>query len=127
MLRQLFILILKNIRYRPIRSWLTILGVIIGIMLVVIILSLSDGIKNAVARSLQMFGSDLVLIRPGKATNPIESIASLLGGAKFKDADIANLAKIKGVRFVAPMDIASLNVEFNGEKKNTMVHGAPWK
>lgn len=126
MLRSFFTLILKNIRYRPVRSWLTILGIVIGIMLVVIILALSNGIQGAVARSLQMFGSDLVIIRPGKATNPIESIASLVGGARFRDADIAALGRIPGVRFVAPMDIANLNVEFRGEKKTSMVHGAPW-
>lgn len=127
MLGALSLLILKNLRYRQIRGWLTILGVVIGIMLVVIILSLSDGIKNVVARSLQMFGSDLVIIRPGKATNPIESLASLLGGQRFRDEDIMALWRIKGVRFVAPMDIAQLNIEFQGEKKNSMIHGAPWR
>lgn len=126
MFKDFIILTFKGIRYRPIRGWLTILGIIIGITLVVIILSLSSGIKNSITRTLQMFGSDLIIIRPGKVTNPIESIAALLGGRRFRDQDIADLAKIKGVRFVALMDIATLNVEFKGEKKNTMIHGAPW-
>src|SRR3989338_7889298 len=127
MLRELFILIFKNPRHRPIRGWLTILGVVIGIMLVVIILSLSDGIKGAVARTLQMFGSDLIIIRPGKSTNPIDSIASFVGGARFRDEDIAALGRIPGVRFVAPMDIATMRAEFRGDKKSAMIHGAPWR
>src|SRR3989344_2213091 len=126
MLKNFLILTLKSVRYRPIRGWLTILGIIIGIMLVIIILSLSSGIKNSITRTLQMFGSDLIIIRPGKVTNPIESIATLLGGKRFRDQDIADLAKIKGVRFVAPMDITTLNAEFRGEKKTSMIHGAPW-
>ena|SRR3989338_2122742 len=126
MLKEFLILTFKSVRYRPIRGWLTILGIIIGIMLVVIILSLSSGIKNSIAKTLQMFGSDLLIIRPGKVTNPIESIATLLGGKRFRDQDIADLAKIKGVRFVAPMDITTLTADFRGEKKTTMLHGAPW-
>src|SRR3989338_1152594 len=126
MLKEFLILTFKSVRYRPIRGWLTILGIIIGIMLVVIILSLSSGIKNSIAKTLQMFGSDLIIIRPGKVTNPIESVATLVGGARFRDQDIADLEKIKGVRFMAPMDIATLNIEFKGEKKVGMVHGAPW-
>ncbi|MBI4992028.1 MAG: ABC transporter permease [Candidatus Harrisonbacteria bacterium] len=126
MLKKFLSLTLKSIRYRPIRGWLTILGIIIGIMLVVIILSLSSGIKNSIAKTLQMFGSDLIIIRPGKVTNPIESVATLVGGARFRDQDILALANIRGVRFVAPMDIAVVNSEFRGEKKPVMIHGAPW-
>ena len=126
MFKIFLILTFKSIRYRPIRGWLTILGIVIGIMLVIIILSLSSGIKNSIAKTLQMFGSDLIVIRPGKVTNPIESVATLVGGARFRDQDILDLAKIKGVRFVAPMDIAIINTEFKGEKKSAMIHGAPW-
>lgn len=127
MFGKLLTLIFKNIRHRPLRGWLTILGVVIGIMLVVTILALSDGIKGVVSQTLQMFGSDIIAIRPGKATNPIESIASIIGGQRFRDADIAALAKIEGVRLVLPMDVASMNAEFDGEKKLTMIHGAPWR
>lgn len=124
MMKNFLILILKNLKYRPIRSWLTILGIIIGIMLVVIILSLSGGIKAAVTRTLQMFGSDIIIVFPGKETNPL---AGLVGGQKFKEKDLMDLNKINGVRFVVPMNIAVLNVEYKGDKKSTMIHGAPWK
>lgn len=103
------------------------LGVVIGIMLVVFILALSAGIKGVVAQTLQMFGADLIVVRPGEATNPIESVAALVGGQRFRDKDILDLENIEGIRFVAPMDITTLNVEYAGEKKNTMLHGAPWK
>jgi len=123
MLKNFLILTLKGIRYRPIRSWLTILGIVIGIMLVVIILALGSGIQNAVSKTLQMFGSDLIMIFPGKETNPL---LGFLGGQKFKEKDLMNLEKIKGVKFVVPMEIATLNVEYKGEKKSIMIHAAPW-
>lgn len=124
MLKQFLILTLKGIRYRPIRSWLTILGIVIGIMLVVVIFALGDGIQNAVARLLQQFGSDLIIIFPGKETNPFLGLA---GGQKFKEDDLLGLKNINGVRLVVPMTIAVLNVEFQGEKKSVMFHSQPWR
>ncbi|MBI4993970.1 ABC transporter permease [Candidatus Wolfebacteria bacterium] len=124
MFKNFLILILKGIRYRPIRSWLTILGIIIGIMLVVMIMSLSDGVKNAITKTLQMFGSDLIIVRPGKESNPF---AELIGGQKFKERDLADLKKIEGIEFVIPMEVATLNIEYKGEKKSALFHAQNWQ
>lgn len=124
MLKHFFILTLKSIRYRPVRSWLTILGIIIGVMLVTIILSLGNGIKQAVSNTLQMFGSDLIVVFPGKETNPL---MSFIGGEKFKEKDLMALNEIEGVRFVAPEDFSSINAEFKGEKKTVMFHATYFK
>ena len=110
MLKNFLILTLKGIRDRPIRGWLTILGIVIGIMLVVIILALSSGIKTTITRTLQAFGSDLIIIFPGKETNPL---VGFLGGQKFKEKDLMDLEEIPGVKFVIPMEIGMLNVEHN--------------
>ncbi len=123
MFKDFFILTLRGLRHRPLRGWLTVLGIVIGIMLVVIILSLSGGIQNAVSRQLQMFGSDLVVIFPGKETNPL---VGFLGGQRFKEKDLMDLQNIKGVNFVVPMEIITLNVEYKGEKKSVMFHASPW-
>ncbi|GMQ95389.1 MAG: ABC transporter permease [Patescibacteria group bacterium] len=123
MLKDFIILTLKGIRYRPIRSWLTVLGIVIGIMLVVIILALGSGIQNAVSKTLQSFGSDLIMIFPGKETNPL---VGFLGGQKFKEKDLMDLEKIDGVKFVVPMEVAILNSEYRGEKKSILIHAAPW-
>ncbi len=124
MLKNLLILILKGFRYRTVRSWLTILGIVIGIMVVVIILALSSGIKNAITGALQTFGSDLIVIFPGKENNPIVGI---LGGQNFKEYDLLELEKISGIKFVVPMGISTLNVDHLGETKSIMVHAANWK
>jgi putative ABC transport system permease protein len=124
MLAQFFSLTLKGLRHRPTRSWLTVLGVVIGIMLVVIILSLGSGIQNTITKQMAQFGSELIIIYPGKSTNPL---AGLVGNTKFKYQDITNLSDINGVEFVVPMNVAALNTEFQGEKQSVMIHAAPWK
>lgn len=124
MFKEFFILTLKGVRYRPMRSWLTILGVVIGIMLVVIILSLSGGIQNAISKQLQMFGSNLIIIFPGEETNPL---IGFLGGQSFREKDLMELEKIDGVETIVPMEIKMMNIEYKGEKKAVIIHAAPWE
>lgn len=100
------------------------MGVVIGIMLVVVILSLGSGIKSVVSRTLQMFGSDIIIIFPGKETNPLVGV---LGQQKFRESDLMELEKIEGIKFVVPRETAILNGEYKGEKKSIMVYAAPWK
>lgn len=124
MLKKFFLLTLKSFGHRQLRSWLTIVGVVIGISLVVIILALSSGIQNAVSAQMQKFGSELIIVFPGKETNPF---IGFLGGQKFKEEDIEALKNIEGVKHVLPADVAILNTEFKGEEKSIMTHGAPWR
>jgi putative ABC transport system permease protein len=123
MLRDFLTLTFKGIRYRPLRSWLTVIGIIIGIMLVVVILSLSGGLKNIINRQLQMFGSDLLIILPGTDSNVL---IGMVGGQKFNYSDITDLARIPGVKVAAPFDIGTVNAEFKGEKKAVFVHSSRW-
>lgn len=123
MLKDFLLLTFKGIRYRPLRSWLTVIGIIIGIMLVVIILALSSGVKGEINRQLQMFGTDLLIVMPGKETN---ILVGMMGGQKFAYTDIMDLERLSSVRIVAPFDIGSLNAEFEGEKKAIFVHSSRW-
>jgi len=113
----------KALRHRPIRSWLTIAGVVIGVMLVIVILSLGSGIKNVVNNMLAQFGSDYLIVLPGKEDNPF---AALFGAQKFRESDIMDLEKISGVKLALPMDVATLNMEYRGEKKAVRVQGGNW-
>lgn len=122
MFSDLLFLTFKGLRHRPIRSWLTVLGVVIGIMLVVLIMVLGNGVQNVIARMLQGFGADLVVIYPGEETNPFMSVMS---GVKFDESDIERLADVEGVATVAPVDQTILTGEFDGEQKSILVNAAP--
>lgn len=119
MWRALSIFILKSVRYRPVRSWLTILGIVIGVTLVVVILSLGSGIKNAVAARLQMFGTDLIVVFPGKESNPF---IGFISGQKFRVDDLLALEQIPGVKCVDPEVVETLTIEYKGEKQSTLFH-----
>ncbi len=123
MIKDYFILTFKALRHRPIRSWLTVTGVVIGVMLVVVILSLGSGIKNVVNNMLAQFGSNYIMVFPGKETNPF---AGLIGAQKFRESDLLELEKIAGVDFVLPMDVAMVNMEYRGEKSTVRIQKGVW-
>jgi len=60
----LFRLALKNIRSRRTRSWLTILGVLVGVTAVVALLSIGTGVQEAVLQQFEDIGYDIILISP---------------------------------------------------------------
>lgn len=60
----LFRLALKNIRSRRTRSWLTILGVLVGVTAVVALLSIGTGVQQAVLQQFEDIGYDIIVIAP---------------------------------------------------------------
>jgi putative ABC transport system permease protein len=60
-------LAVHNIRSRRTRSWLTILGVLIGVTAVVALLSIGTGVEKAVLQEFKDIGYDIIVIAPGSA------------------------------------------------------------
>jgi putative ABC transport system permease protein len=60
-----FALSLNSITHRRLRSWLTLLGIIIGVAAVVAIISIGEGAQASVNQQLSSFGADIVTITPG--------------------------------------------------------------
>lgn len=56
---------LNMVLHSRLRSWLTILGIIIGVSSVVAIISLGDSMEAAVTERMSDFGADIITISPG--------------------------------------------------------------
>lgn len=54
----------RNVRSRRMRSWLTILGIMIGVMAVITLISVGTGVEKAVLRQFEDIGLDIVLLTP---------------------------------------------------------------
>ncbi|VVB98286.1 MacB-like periplasmic core domain protein [uncultured archaeon] len=62
-----FSLALDNIRHRNLRSWLTILGIVIGVASIVSLISISIGVSNQISARVSTLGSNIIQISPGGA------------------------------------------------------------
>lgn len=118
-LKEYFKIAVKTIATRRVRSWLTTIGVVIGVFLIVSLLSLSQGLKNAILKQLSMVGKDLLIIMPGELTD----LNSLIAAVKLTDEDIKIIEQTEGIDKVVPMDYTSVTILYNNTKKLTLLYG----
>ena len=123
MIRESLRLSLKNLRHRKLRSWLTVLGVVIGVSLIVSLIFLGEGLKSTVLRQLKMFGTDLIFVFPGEESNPF---LGMLSGLELRDKDVDVIEGVPGVDMVLPMNTKSMKVKFEGEEESVNLSGSPW-
>ncbi|MFQ6033424.1 MAG: ABC transporter permease [Candidatus Bipolaricaulia bacterium] len=65
MIRDYLSLAVRSILHRKKRSWLTIIGILIGVMAVVALVSLGQSMQRAVNKQFEEFGYNLITIMPG--------------------------------------------------------------
>ncbi len=124
MLLNTLFLALRSIRRNLLRSFLTILGIVIGVSAVITMVTLGKGATQAVQMQISSLGSNLLMVRPGQRQGPGGGGGG--GGAPaFKEADAeAILAQIGGVAAVAPEARAGVTVIGNGRNWATSVTGS---
>ena len=83
MLWNSLLLALRSIRRNLLRSFLTVLGIVIGVSAVVTMVTLGQGATAAVRSQIAGLGSNLLQIRPGQRLGPGASI----GVPSFTEAD----------------------------------------
>jgi len=122
-LKEYFKIAFKTIATRRMRSWLTTIGIVIGVFLIVALLSLSQGLKNAVLQQLSMVGKDLLIIMPGDISN----FTAIMGGNKLTEEDMKIIKQTDGVLKVAWIDYTSVTMRYQNQKKNALFYGADWR
>ncbi len=115
---------LASVRSAKWRSMLTMLGVIIGIVSVVMVVGIGEGVKQSIAHQVDQYGKDLITIRPGVArNNKTVTNADLLFGLNsvsgLNSNDLQVIRDSAHVRLAAPMSLVSGTVESNGQKLDT--------
>lgn len=98
MLLNTLLLALREIRRNLMRSFLTILGIVIGVSAVITMVTLGNGATRSVQDQISAMGSNLLLVLPGQRLGPMSA-----GAPNFKIADAeAVMQQISGVKAVAP-------------------------
>ncbi len=111
----------NSLRRRKIRSWLTILGIFIGIAAVVGLISLSEGMQRAITEEFEKLGSDRITITPGGQFFGPMGAGMTTGKLTEDDADL--IESVAGVEIAAGVLSETARVEFNKEVKFITVYG----
>ncbi|MFZ2987034.1 ABC transporter permease [Ideonella sp.] len=122
MLFSVFMLALRSVRRNMLRSFLTILGIVIGVSAVITMVTLGNGATQAIEEKITSLGTNLLMVSPG------QRIGGGGGGGgvpQFTEADAAAvMAQIGGVAAVAPQSRTSTTVVANGRNWSTTVSGS---
>jgi putative ABC transport system permease protein len=120
MLWNTLLLALRSIRRNLMRSFLTILGIVIGVAAVITMVTLGNGATRSVSDQIASMGSNLLMVMPGQRFGP-----GAEPGAPFRSADVdAVRNQITGARLVAPMVTKSATAVYQANNWSTAVTGS---
>jgi putative ABC transport system permease protein len=120
MLFSVLMLALRSVRRNMLRSFLTILGIVIGVSAVITMVTLGNGATRAIEDKITSLGTNVLLVSPG------QRIGGGGGGGvpQFTEADAQAIsAQIGGVALVAPQSRTGATVVANGRNWATSVSG----
>ena len=116
-----FLLAVREIRRHLLRSFLTILGIVIGVWAVVTMVTLGQGATAAVKEQISSLGANVLQIRPG------QGFGRGGGGPQPPDFKIEDLdairSQIVGVTAVAPLVQSSGTAVYNAANWSTTING----
>lgn len=120
MLWNTFLLALREIRRNVMRSFLTILGIVIGVAAVIVMVTLGGGATAKVSEQIASLGSNLLIATPGKRMGP----GQISGAPAFKVEDAEAIAReVPGLVAVAPAASRAITVVYGNQNWSTMVSG----
>ncbi|MCK5342363.1 MAG: ABC transporter permease, partial [Candidatus Heimdallarchaeota archaeon] len=116
----------EGLRSNRSRSFLTMLGIIIGIAAIILIVSIGKGAEQLILTQVEGMGADMIVIRPGQHPTGPSDIASTLFSESLTKGDIEALKKKNNVPdlvSIAPAVMISGSVSYRGETYRPTMFG----
>jgi ABC-type antimicrobial peptide transport system permease subunit len=108
---------LKVVRRNRARSFLTMLGVIIGVASVIIVVAIGQGVKQQVSRQYDHIGTDLITVRGGQVASQSSVGLGVFSGLRVSDTlgpkDTTAIAQATHGATVVPLSLIAGSVNVN--------------
>ena len=114
---------LRNLTHQGLRSYLTLLGVVIGIASIVTLVSLGAGLNNAVVKQFEQLGSNTLFISVGQTVGSSSNNPTGTNIKTFVQADIDKIKSLPEVTDALAPTVSTGSVEFGREKANVAIIG----
>lgn len=120
-IRQVFL----NFNSSRFKTIMSSLGIMIGVISIVVMLSVGEGLQTGVGKSFSGMNLDVITIYPGnlELANGNQGKLIYKKPAEFKDKDVHELENIAGVKYVSPRTSATLSMKFRDEERSMSVLG----
>lgn len=102
------------------RTFLTSLGILIGVLSVVLLMAFGLGLKKYIDQQFESLGKNLVMVLPGQGFSQ-NGGQGLIGGIQFDEKDVLRLMRVKGIEALAPFFTKTVKVEFKNKSEFSTV------
>ena len=116
MIKDYFKVGISNLLHRKLRSWLTMIGIFIGIAAVVALISLGQGMKEAIGNVFLNIGADKLAVM-AKSSSQFSGPPGSSAASNLTTHDVDVIKRVKGVDEVGARLIKPAKLEFNKEVK----------
>jgi putative ABC transport system permease protein len=110
MIPDLFLLSTNSMKKRKLRSWLTLLGIFIGIAAVVSLISLGDGLRTAITGQFSTLSADTLTFSNAETGYGAPGSTAV---KKINDHDVEIIESVNNVDIVVSRLIRGAKVEYN--------------
>ncbi|MFB6115287.1 MAG: ABC transporter permease [Candidatus Nanohalobium sp.] len=117
-----FRLAARNIKHQKKRSLLTIIGTLVGILAIVALISIGQGLQNAMQQEVKDLGGNKIFISPGGNSLSSRFTAST---AKLKEDDLQTVRNARGVEEASGVISSSMRGSYAGETDFLTITGVP--
>lgn len=115
--------ITTSIRAKKLHSFLTGLGIAVGIAAVILLTSMGEGLQRYVLAEFTQFGTNLISVSPGKVTTMGTSLGVIGSERLLTLEDSEALRRIPGVEAAVPMVQGNAEVKADGRTRRITVYG----
>lgn len=119
MISEYFLLAVNSIIHRKLRSWLTIIGIIIGVAAIISLITISRGLENTIEEQFQQFGTNRILVSPKGFQGP----GTVSEGLTTED--VKTIEKIPDIDYVVPVLFRNSEVKYKKEVAFTFISAIP--
>ena len=121
--RELLRLAVAAVAAHRLRSFLSMLGIAIGIAAVILLTSIGEGTRRYMLGQFTQFGTNLLAVSPGKSKTV--GIPGVLGGTtrKLTIADAQAIARLPGVEETVPLAFGTGKVEYGNRSRSVNIYG----
>jgi len=101
----------ESLKGNRLRSFLTMMGITVGVASITAILALSAGASKIVTDQINDLGGNMIVVRPGREAAPnLERLGQMSGqqhyaASTLTESDVESISRVKDVEAVAPLMI----------------------
>jgi putative ABC transport system permease protein len=106
---------IEDFRRNKLRTFLTSLGILIGVSSVVLLIAMGLGLKRYIEQQFESMGSNTIFVMPGDMSNG--GMRGTISGIKFDDRDVSALKKVKNTIYTVPFFVKFSKVQGDKDTK----------